>query len=259
MREATWKTNPFLAECYYLRLWPKGILSVLNGPQCFVNKGHLKMSLSVSHLQMSLQFLCSIVVDFAKDALFSWRSCYRLPSWHRWFPGSVTEMPLFPNLFLYNMVGFIPHENLYVWELEGESLGFRTSRRNSTSDAVSHGRSIRWENWSPSDLTEENLEFQKTMESMFSSGKFPQLCLKMHPSPSLVSLMNEAWGTGAHLSSPRWQLSSHACTELFLPSPSLQAENQPVSLVACWEGDTAPGMSWFLLLHGFPMRKWAVN
>lgn len=37
--------------------------------------------------------------------------------------------------------------------------------------------------------------------------------------------MNEAWGTGAHLSLPRWaQLSSHACTELFLPSPSLQAE-----------------------------------
>lgn len=108
-------------QCCYLRLWPKVILSVLNGPQCYVNKGHLKMSLYVSHLQMCLQFLCTIVVDFAKDAFYSWQSCNRLPFWHRRFPGSVTETSLFPNLFLYNMVGFILHENLHVWELKGES------------------------------------------------------------------------------------------------------------------------------------------
>lgn len=142
-QETTWKTNPFLSECCYLRLWPKVNVSVLNGPQCYINKGHLKMSLYVSHFQMCLQFLCTIVVDFAKDAFFSWQSCNWLPFWHRRFPGSVIETPLFPNLFLYNMVGFILHENLHVWELKGESLGFRTSRRNSTSDAVSYGRSIR--------------------------------------------------------------------------------------------------------------------
>lgn len=99
------------------------------------------------------------------------------------------------------MVGFIINENLHAWELEGESLGFRTNRKYSTSDAVSRGRSIRLENWSSSDLTEENLEFQKPMDSVFSSRKFPRLCWEMHPPtptppPNLDSLMDEHGALG---------------------------------------------------------------
>ena len=160
------------------------------------------------------------------------------------------------------MVGFIINENLHVWELEGESLGFRTNRKNSTSDAVSQGRSIRLENWSSSDLTEENLEFQKPMESVFSSGKFRRLCWKMHPPPAPRPIWVVLWMNTGHWGSPLFsQLASQlSCLFWVLPPrPILQAENQPVSLVTCWEGDTVSGTSWFLLLHGFPMRKWAVN
>lgn len=121
------------------------------------------------------------------------------------------------------MVGFIINENLHVWELEGENLGFRANRKYSTSDAVSQGRSIRLENWSSSDLTEENLEFQKPMDSVFSSRKFPRLCWEMDPPPAPRPIWIVLWmnmGHWGHLSSPSWHHSSHAYSEFSLPGPS---------------------------------------
>lgn len=162
-------------------------------------------------------------------------------------------MPLFVNLF------FIINEKLHPWVLEVEGLGFRISRKNSTSDAASQGRSIRLENWSSSDQTEENVTFQRPKDAVCPSGNVPRLCLEMHspPHPNPVSLMDEALGTGAHLSSPRWHHSSHAYSKFCLLGPSCRLRT--ISLVTCWKGDTVLGISWCLLLHGFPVRKWAVN
>lgn len=94
------------------------------------------------------------------------------------------------------------NENLHVWESEGEGLGFRTSKKNSTSNALSQAGTFSCE----TDHPEENLEFPTIIGSV-STWLLARTCIS-HPPLPLVGLLGGARGTRAHLSSPSWHYSS---------------------------------------------------